>query len=172
MSMTYKYDDGGRAEAGYLGSTGDCVTRSIAIATGKLYQEVYDALNALSLNERKGTRKRGKSSARTGVYKQTVRRYMAELGWKWTPTMHIGSGCTVHLHGDELPLGRLIVSVSKHVTAVIDRVIRDTYDPRREAHCIEPDHGGPLRTGQWRNSSGICSIQRRCVYGYFSPPTP
>jgi hypothetical protein len=37
-------DDGGRAAAGYKGQTGDCVCRSIAIATGKPYQEVYDAL--------------------------------------------------------------------------------------------------------------------------------
>jgi hypothetical protein len=34
----------------------------------------------------------------------------------------IGGGCTVHLRDGELPRGRLIVSVSKHVLAVIDGV--------------------------------------------------
>jgi hypothetical protein len=41
--MDFVFHDGGRAAAGYKGMTGDCVTRSIAIATGKTYQEVYDA---------------------------------------------------------------------------------------------------------------------------------
>ena len=42
--MEFIYNDGGRAAAGFKGSAGDCVTRSIAIAAGKPYQEVYDAL--------------------------------------------------------------------------------------------------------------------------------
>lgn len=37
--MDFVFHDGGRAAAGYKGKTGDCVTRSIAIATGKPYQE-------------------------------------------------------------------------------------------------------------------------------------
>jgi len=143
--MRFKHDDGGRADAGYHGkSAGDCVTRSIAIATGLPYQVVYDALNTAAKRERRGTRKRGISSARTGVYRQTFQRYLAELGWRWTPTMQIGSGCTVHLADGELPMGRLIVSVSKHLTAVIDGVIHDTADPQR---------GGG-----------------RCVYGYWTAP--
>jgi hypothetical protein len=59
--------------------------------------------------------------------------------------MHIGSGCRVHLRADELPPGRLIVEVSRHVVAVIDGVIHDLADPSR---------GG-----------------RRCVYGYFTRGT-
>jgi hypothetical protein len=69
--MKFIYDDGGRASAGYRGDAGDCVTGAIAIATAtdKPYQEVYDALNALGTKERTGKRKRGTSSARTGVHK-------------------------------------------------------------------------------------------------------
>jgi hypothetical protein len=48
----------------------------------------------------------------------------------------------VHLAKDELPNGRLIVRVSKHITAVINGVIDDTHDCSR---------------------AGI-----RCVYGYFT----
>jgi hypothetical protein len=51
---------------------------------------------------------------------------------------------------------------------MIDGTIHDTHDPRREVHCIEPDRGQPLKPGQWRNENGICSIQRRCVYGYWT----
>ena len=37
--MKFQHNDGDRAEADYRGTTGDCVTRAIAIATGKPYQE-------------------------------------------------------------------------------------------------------------------------------------
>jgi len=139
--MAFKYNDGGRKEAGYKGTAGDCVTRAIAIATEKPYQEIYTALNLLAISERTGKRKRGISSARTGVYKQTYKKYLTELGWKWVPTMQIGQGCKVHLRSDELPPGRLIVCVSKHLVAVIDGVANDTHDPTRNG--------------------------TRCVYGYF-----
>jgi hypothetical protein len=141
--VKFQFNDGGRAAAGYKGTTaGDCVTRSIAIATNQPYQTVYVALNELGRNERVGKRKRGKSNARTGVYRPTIRKYLDRLGWRWVPTMQIGQGCKVHLRADELQMGRLIVSVSKHLTAVIDSVIHDTHDPSR---------GGT-----------------RCVYGYFT----
>lgn len=139
-------NDGGRKAAGYEGTVGvgDCVTRAIAIATERPYQEVYDFLNALAKLERRSKRKRGTSSARNGVYKNTYRKYLERIGWRWTPTMQIGQGCKVHLREDELPGGTLIVSVSKHLTCVIDGVIYDMHDPQR---------GGT-----------------RCVYGYWQPP--
>ena len=58
--------------------------------------------------------------------------------------MKIGSGCTVHLLADELPKGRLVVSVSKHEVAVIDGEIHDIYDCSRDGS--------------------------RCVYGYYYNP--
>lgn len=137
--MRFVYNDGGRAAAGYKGETRDCVVRAIAIATGLDYQAVYDAVNQAGKRERVGKSKR--SSARLGVRKPTIRKFMAGLGWTWTPTMHVGQGCKVHLRDGELPSGRLIVAVSRHLTAVIDGVIHDTEDPSR---------GGT-----------------RCVYGYY-----
>jgi hypothetical protein len=143
-ALPWTYDDGGRAVAGYRGEAGDCVCRAIAIATALPYQVVYDALNAAATRERPGSRRRRgrRSSARTGVFKATSHHYLEALGWRWTPTMQIGSGCTVHLRAGELPAGRLIVAVSKHVCAVIDGVLHDTHDPSR---------GGT-----------------RCVYGYYT----
>jgi hypothetical protein len=140
--MDFVFHDGGRAAAGYIGMTGDCVTRSIAIATGKTYQEVYDELNQLAQADRSGKRKRKRSSSRTGVFRQTYQHYLESLGWRWTSTMSIGSGCKIHLRPSELPRGPLIVKVSRHLTAVIDGVLFDTHDCSR---------GG-----------------MRCVYGYFS----
>ena len=42
--MTWTFDDGGRAAAGYKGNAGDCVVRAIAIASGGPYSEVYKDL--------------------------------------------------------------------------------------------------------------------------------
>lgn len=165
--MRWVYDDGGRSLAGYVGTAGDCVTRSIAIATGRPYAEVYVALWG-ELREYASTRrdrtakriarkggKRG-TTPRNGVSRKVFGPYLESLGWEWVPTMRIGSGCTVHLADGELPGGRLIVLVSKHLTAVIDGVIFDTFDPQREGDTFYPADGAPPK-----------KIGGRCVYGYF-----
>ena len=138
--MTFVYHDGGRAEAGYKGKAGDCVCRAICIASGRPYKEVYDRLAEGNAKQRKSkhTGKRSRS-ARNGIYttRKWFKDYMKELGFTWTPTMTIGSGCTVHLRADELPSGRLVCSVSNHNVAVIDGVIHDTYDcSRRGSRCV------------------------------------
>jgi hypothetical protein len=161
--MQFVHDDGGRAAAGYKGSAGDCVCRAVAIASGRSYPEVYDALADGTGNERK-TRERSARSARNGIHtsKDWFKRYMREIGFVWTPCMGIGTGCRVHLHDGELPMGRLVVSVSKHLTAVIDGVIHDTYDPQREAHVMH--FNGASSSDDPRV---VHSIARRCVYGYW-----
>lgn len=136
-------NDGGRAAAGFKGDTGDCVTRAIAITSGKPYIEVYNALNLIVQGMRK-TRKLKFSSARTGIPRRVYQVYLDHLGAQWVPCMKIGSGCQVHLKRDELPLGRLIARCSRHLVAVIDGVVHDTYEPSR---------GGS-----------------RCVYGYWQFP--
>jgi len=135
--MDWHYSDGGRAAAGYKGEAGDCATRAVAIAAQMPYQQVYDDLNELAKTERRGTRKKGRSNARAGVYVATLKRYMSELGWQWVPTMQIGGGCTVHLRSEELPAGRIVARVSRHYCAVIDGVIHDTHDPSRDGtRCV------------------------------------
>ena len=153
--MKVVINDGGRAAAGYKGQAGDCVTRAIAIATGKPYQEVYDALwsgltdYAATHRDRtaerigRGGDRRG-TTPRNGVSPKVFNTYLRSLGWQWVPTMRIGSGCTVHLSADELPRGQLIVNVSRHTVAIIDGVIHDTHDPSRNG--------------------------TRCVYGYWIAP--
>lgn len=141
MRCRYVYSDGGRAAAGFRGSTGDCVTRAIAIATGKPYAEVYEELNALAEATERGVN-RGRSSARTGVWRKTYETYLLSLGWRWVPCVSIGSGCKVHLRKDELPDARIIVRLSKHLSAVLNGVIHDTFNPSRAG--------------------------TRCVYGYYT----
>lgn len=140
--MQFVYNDGGRKDAGFTGKIppGDCGCRAIAIATGRPYREVYDAINLKVKNARKGSRK-SRSSARNGVFRELVTELLAEWGWEWVPTMQVGKGCQVHLREDELPNGPIICRVSKHFTCVKDGTIYDTYDCSR---------GGT-----------------RCVYGYW-----
>lgn len=142
--IAFLEDDGGRARAGYKGHAGDCVVRAIAIATQQGYQAVYDELFQLNKLTRSG--KRGDSTTpRDGnTSKKTIRKYMEGLGWVWTPTMGIGTGCTIHLSASELPPGRLVVSLSKHLAAVVDGVLHDTHDCSRKG--------------------------TRCVYGYWTIP--
>lgn len=142
--MKYTYDDGGRAAAGFKGTTGDCVTRAIAIATGKPYLTVYNAVNAIAAQERVAAGKR--SNARTGVSRKTTEKVLAILGWEWVPTMQIGQGCKVHLRTEELPAGRIIVRLSRHLAAVVDGVLHDNHDSSRKG--------------------------TRCVYGYYRQAGP
>lgn len=134
--MQFVYNDGGRAAAGYKGHAGDCVCRSIAIACELDYKEVYDALNIARTADPSASpatrRKLANSSSRTGIYKRTYRKFLEDIGWLWTPTMGIGTGCQVHLCTEELPPGRIIARCSHHLTAVIDGIIHDIYDPSRE----------------------------------------
>ena len=124
--MQYQYNDGGRAQAGYKGQASDCVVRAVAIVTDRSYREVYRELARLM--EDYGHER----SARNGIPKKITKAYLSSLGFKWVPAMGKGTGIQIHLRQGELPNGRLIASVSKHVVAVIDGVIHDTHDPSRD----------------------------------------
>jgi hypothetical protein len=155
--MNFPFNDGGRLAAGFKGSAGDCVVRAVAIATGRDYKEVYDALAQVNVSARTNTRASGKRSARNGVAVRSAgfKRYMKSLGWTWTPTMFVGQGCKMHLVEDELPKGVLIVALSKHYTTVIDGVIHDTFNPQR----------GP--TYWFESGKPSHTSPDRCVYGYW-----
>ena len=143
--IKFNHNDGGRAKAGRKGRTGDCVCRAICIATGLPYEQVYKRLAEGNATQRMSKRtsvskaRTGRRTASYGIFttRKWFKDYMRELGFEWTPTMHIGSGCTTHLKSDELPKGRLVVNVSKHLTSVIDGVLNDTYDcSRNGTRCV------------------------------------
>lgn len=137
IRLPFVYDDGGRQAAGYRGYAGDCVARSICIATGRPYKEVYDRLAHGNATQRRSTRQRHKKprSARNGINtdRQWFKDYMVELGFRWIATAMVGQVTRVHLRADELPAtGTLVVKVSRHYTTVVDGVLRDTHDPSRD----------------------------------------
>ncbi len=142
--MDFIFNDGGRKESGYKGFTGDCVVRAIAIALKLPYKDIYDELFEYMRidNSKKRKHKEKTVSPRKGILTPTIRRYLKDKGWSWNPIMKIGSGCTMHVTPDELPKGTLILRLSRHMCAVVDKKIHDTYNPSRDG--------------------------MRCVYGYWS----
>ena len=146
--MQFIYCDGGRKDAGFAKTRArDCVTRAVCIITRQSYKDVHDFFTESSLRQRKSKKAKIINNADDGIYttRKWFKDYPTSLGYKWTPTMLVGQGCKVHLVDGELPMGRLIVSVSRHYTAVIDGVIFDIGDPQRG--------------------------EKRCVYGYWSKST-
>ena len=125
--IKFKYNDGGWKGA----KRGDCVIRAISIATERPYDLVFNELMDLA-----------KEKQNLPNDKKVYKPYLEELGWTWVPTMGIGTGCKVHLKESELPKGRVICRLSKHLVAVIDGVMNDIYDSSRDG--------------------------TRCVYGYFA----
>jgi hypothetical protein len=129
-------DDGGRKAAGYGRAKGDCVARAITIATGKPYTEVHGALKAEYARHvkrlRPGSdahgyeRRRRTEEVESGCSEKVSGSYLKSLGWQYTRLRE-----RVYLRAGALPSGRLIVSVCGHYLALIDGVIRDTYDSGR-----------------------------------------
>lgn len=133
--MEFIYNDGGRSQYYDAKDVGDCVTRAYAIVTGRDYKDCYDELYDAS---KQAHLKRHRRSPRNGVYKNVYAPVFEKAGAVWTPTMEIGSGCKVHLNGDEFPgTGRYIARLSKHLAAVIDGAVHDTHDPSRDGtRCV------------------------------------
>ena len=112
------------------------------------YQQVYDELFRRNKEFAETSRSRAAkqvarkgATPRNGNFYHVYHPYLLELGFTWVPTMAVGQGCTVHVDKDELPDGRLILRLSKHLCAFLWGEINDTYDCSR---------GGT-----------------RCVYGYY-----
>lgn len=118
--MNVVYNDGGRSKY-FKGRVGDCVTRAIAIASGRDYKEVYDELAKI-----------GKCSPRNGVMPNVYKKYLAKHGYKWVCLATFGKGVTNHLKDGEIPMqGSIICNCSRHLVAVVDGVVNDTHDPTR-----------------------------------------
>ncbi len=116
--MQFVWDDGGRAACGYVGLTGDCVPRAIAIATGIAYREIYERLGRESAK-----------SPRFGVNTATAAAFLGEREWDKS------IGYDRPFEVEDLPMGIVIVHIAKesghshHFCTLIDRVIHDTWDP-------------------------------------------
>lgn len=119
--------DGGRFAAGYKGLADDCVCRALAIALQRKYEDVYREIALVAKeNGHKGY------SARKGMPKELTAVVMNHFGFTWVPLIIPRRQARPKLASAELPSGRIICKVSRHVCAVVDQVIWDNHDPQRE----------------------------------------
>ena len=153
--MQFIYNDGGRSKYYNATNVGDCATRAIANATGLDYKLVYKALSKFA----------GKP-VRNGCPNHAHKKLLALLGWEWTATMAIGSGCKVHLREGELPSTCvMVVSVSRHLTCVKYGVIYDTYDCSRVGdRCV---YGYWIMPWNWTTAKG-----EKIINDFLSPKKP
>lgn len=119
-TLPWVYDDGGRADAGFKGRAGDCVTRAIAIAAGLPYRQVYDLVHEAGRTAGRA------SAARTGVPSAVSAAILTEWGWEYRPLV-----CdAAHLTAEDMPDVPVFIAALKrrHWSAVIDGVIHDTWN--------------------------------------------
>jgi hypothetical protein len=131
MTISWVYDDGGREKAGFAGIAQDCACRAISIATGEPYIIVYEKLTeAIAITPRRYSIARHRTfhdnSLETGgIDSYLWEKYLQSLNWKYTERTCILTN---------LPLGRLVIEMSGHAVAVVDRVFHDIWnsaiDPR------------------------------------------
>lgn len=117
----FVFSDGGRAASGFVGLTGDCVTRAIAIATGQSYRSVYDEIG-----------ERTAKSPRGGVETSAAEKFLKDLGWQSQ------SGMQLEFAPQLLPKGIVIVDLvgtrkNRHYTCMVDRTIYDTWNPAEDS---------------------------------------
>ncbi len=135
--IDYHYDDGGREAAGYRGSSGDCVVRAIAVCARQDYRAVYRTMaehmkrngyaasgNAYAIRERsrKASRRKGQVAAR-----RVQDRVLELYGFR---KVRLPAGARPTFTEAHRRYGDCIVGTTKHVAAVVDGALRDTFDGR------------------------------------------
>lgn len=133
--MRFNWNDGGRADAGFKGKTGDCTTRSIAIATGTPYRQVYKGLTELTKLMTGGL----DTTVRDGCSQEVAHQYLTEHGWSvvLTPNCYL----------IDAPKDKRIIAVSpRHNVAVINGTVNDTWDSRV---CSRTKCGSPRLLGYY-----------------------
>ena len=88
--------------------------------------------------------RRQRNHQRTGMHKATVDLLLKSLGWRWASTTRPSKRTSARLLAKDLPPGRIIVVLARHICTIVDGVIYDTHDPSAKGS--------------------------RPVYGYWLPP--
>ena len=118
----FVYDDGGRADAGYRGKTGDCVIRATAIATGLEYEKLYKKFARLN------KKRYGIATGRQGVAKKDYEPVLESLGFV-KRSRQKGSKWETFTQAYQY-YGDCIIVFPHHMAAIVDGNLRDTEDWR------------------------------------------
>ncbi len=98
--------------------TGDCVVRALAVAEAKSWVEVYDELCKI-----------GREVFEMPNSKPVYEKYLLSRGWvkQKMPKFSNGKRFKVSDLANDRKSGAMVVSVSKHLVAVVDGCIHDTW---------------------------------------------
>lgn len=165
--LDFTYNDGGRTAAEYSGSTGDCVTRAIAIATGEDYETIRRHLMTATADFRSASRSRAanrlaSNSVFRGVSSRIYKPFLASLGWNFISCQKVGHPSTIRMIQEHLPRGIVIIRLRKHLVTVIDHVVHDTCRSHIRAEWVRMPNGAFLI------DQGV--QVPRTVYGYWTHP--
>ena len=122
----YEYDNGGRDKYFKAKHAGDCVVRAFTIVSGLDYRNVYKSMAGQE------KMRYGKATARDGVSDPTWRFTASLMGFVKMP---IDDNLTIS--EAYLQTGDCVIRTQKHLVAVVDGVVRDTWDCRfrRKPHA-------------------------------------
>ncbi len=110
-------------------------TRAISVATGMDYKDCYMLINKYI--EEEGYDELYIQNCRQEIVKTVIKKILADLNIQNCWRSKFSQGCIIHLKKEELPLGTIIVQISKGLTTLIDGVIQDIYDPSRDGtRCV------------------------------------
>lgn len=127
--MRYQRNDGGRLDAGYRGTGGDCVVRAIAIATSQPYIVVRRELTELTKEMTGGL----DSSVANGCPLPVSHKYLTDMGWELVLTKG-------EYLKDAPKDRRIIACLTRHYVAALHGTIHDSWDSRvsRKTKCKSP----------------------------------
>jgi len=118
--MTYRYNDGGRSEAGFKGES-DCGIRAVSIACDMTYKA---ARKLLQEHARKG--KQGNGTISAGIYREDMDAALSSIGWVWVSAPKL-TGRKARYH--DLPAtGIHIARMAKHYAAVVHGDLYDAWN--------------------------------------------
>lgn len=135
--MRYTHNDGGREFAGWKGKrAADCVPRAIAIATGEHYRNVRRDLDGLVKEMTGGL----DTTTNNGTPTPVSYRYLDLKGWELV--------LTKGQYLKDLPSdGTYIACLPRHMVAVINGTLHDTWDSRKSKRT---KCGSPKLEGYYR----------------------
>ena len=124
--IDYEMDDGGREAAGRKGKTGDCVTRALAILTGRPYLECYRALAEANSKEPR-SRSYGKVTASNGVAKRAYEKVYRAFGLE---KVKLPAGAKPTFSEAYETYGDCVVTTAKHIACLKAGALHDIWDGR------------------------------------------
>lgn len=119
----YEYNDGGRSEFFKGKREGDCVPRSIAIATGKSYQEVWQELHVIAYD-----------SGYAYNTNKTYLEYLESIGWEEVKLPRN----SFRMNEFPMPDDFVILYINSHLVAALDDTVYDIWDVRRNSTGNSP----------------------------------